>query len=229
MRCRCLTLVMIFACGASTPAAAQSASDRHRHRFDVSLGGAGVSGGRLGADTADLRRNSTTAADFPLFRADTRVESSPGFDGRVAYWLTRSLALEGGMVFMRPVVRTRVSGDAEGAAALTLEEDLDQYFFDIGGVLLLDRIRLGERTIPFVSGGAGYLRQLHEGRTLIESGQVYHLGGGLRHWLWGRDRRFLRAAGLRADVRAYVLVNGFALDDGPRSHAAVSGAFFVTF
>ncbi len=222
-------LVLVLACAASAPAAAQSVPDRPAHRFEVSVGAAWLSGAQLGSDAAELRRNATPPGEFPLFTADTAVEGSPAFDGRVAYWLTRSLAVEGGFVMTRPVVETRVSADAEGAEALTLEEDLDQYFVEVGLVLLLDRFRITNRTVPFVSGGVGYLRQLHEGRTLIETGQVYHVGGGLRHPLWSRERGFLRAAGLRVDARAYVLVNGFALDDGPRSHGAVSGAFFVTF
>jgi hypothetical protein len=126
-------------------------------------------------------------------------------------------------------VRTRISDDAEDAEALTVEEDLDQYFVEAAGVLLLDRFRIGDRTIPFVSGGAGYLRQLHEGRVLVETGQVYHLGGGLRHWLRVRDRGFLRAAGLRLDARAYFLANGFVLEEGARPHGSISGALFLTF
>ena len=35
--------------------------------------------------------------------------------------------------------------------------------------------------------GAGYLRQLHQDRTLIEHGQIFYAGGGLRYWLRGGD------------------------------------------
>ena len=126
-------------------------------------------------------------------------------------------------------LRTRVTSDAEGAAALTVEERLDQYFFDASVVLLLDALRFGGATVPFVSGGAGYLRQLHEGRTLVESGQVYHGGGGIRHWLRMRDRGFVRGLGLRVDGRLYVLAGGARIEDRPRAHGAISGGVFVTF
>jgi hypothetical protein len=198
-------------------------------RFEASVGGLWLGGAELGAGDAELRRNNIPTSEFPLFSAGTRMDAAPGFDGRVAFWLTRALAVEAGFVMTRPVVRTRISDDAEDAEALTVEEDLDQYFVEAAGVLLLDRFRIGDRTIPFVSGGAGYLRQLHEGRVLVETGQVYHLGGGLRHWLRVRDRGFLRAAGLRLDARAYFLANGFVLEEGARPHGSISGALFLTF
>jgi hypothetical protein len=225
---RCLTLAIAVTLGGVSSVAAQSA-DRPVHRFEASIGGLWVGGGELGAEDADLRQSGTPRGDFTVFSTETQVEASPGFDGRVAYWLTRSLAVEAGFVMTRPVVSTRVTGDIEDAEDLTLEEDVDQYFVDIGAILLVDRFRMGERTVPFVSGGAGYLRQLHEGRTLVETGQVYHVGGGVRHWLRLRDTGFLRAAGLRVDARVYMLVNGVAFESGARPHGAISGALFLTF
>ena len=94
---------------------------------------------------------------------------------------------------------------------------------------MLDGIRLGQRTIPFATAGAGYLRQLHEGDTVIEEGQVYEVGGGLKHWLLARNRGVVKAAGIRVDARLYLLTAGITFDDGPRPHGAVSGAVFVAF
>jgi hypothetical protein len=225
---RCLTLAIVLMVGGATSAAAQPV-DRPVHRFEATIGALWLGGSELGAQDADLRQSGTPPGDFTLFATDSRVDASPGFDGRIAYWLTRSVAVEAGLVMTRPVVSSRVTDDIEDAQDLTLEEDLEQYFVDVNAVLLLDRFRFGERTVPFVSGGAGYLRQLHEGRTLVETGQVYHIGGGLRHWLRMRDTGFLRAAGLRVDARVYLLVDGFAFDDGARPHGTISGAFFLTF
>jgi hypothetical protein len=210
-------------------AEAQTAAERLTRRIEVSAGGLWLGGGSLGSANADLRANRTPPAPLPLFRTETDTRSAPGLDGRVGYWLTRSLLVEAGFIVTHPDVRTRVSGDSEGAAAVTLTETLDQYFIEASGVLLLDRWRLGTRTVPFVAGGAGYLRQLHEGRLLVETGQVYHVGGGLRHWLTLRPSGFVRAAGLRVDARVYVLTNGFTFQDEARSHAAISGAVFLTF
>jgi hypothetical protein len=219
-------LVMLAATGS---AAAQTAADRPVHRFEASLGALWLGGAEVGSGDAELRQNAIPTTDFTLFSTDTQIQAAPGFDGRVAFWVTRSLAIEGGVVRTVPELRTRISDDAEDAADLMVAEDVDQYFIDVGAVLLLDRFSIGARTVPFVSGGAGYLRQLHEGRTLVETGQVYQLGGGIRHWLRMSDRGFLRAAGLRLDARLYMLVNGLAFEDGGRPHGAVSGSLFLTF
>lgn len=222
-----VTLVVLFAL-CRTPALAQTVDDRSAHRFDVSVGALWLAGGRLGTDDANLRANRLQAAPFTIFETNSRVSSSPAFDSRLGFWLTRSIVVEAGFLYTNSTVRSRVSADVEGAEALTLEEDLEQYFIDASGVVLIDALRFG-RMVPFVSGGAGYLRQLHEGRTLVETGQVFHAGAGIRHWLTLRDRGFMRAVGVRADARVYVLMNGFEFDTDPRVHGAVSASAFLTF
>jgi hypothetical protein len=223
------TLAAMGVLVAAATAGAQTAADRPVHRVEASIGALWLGGAELGSNDAELRQNAIPTTDFRLFGADTRIQAAPGFDGRVAFWLMRSLAIEAGFVRTVPEVRTRVTDDAEDAEDLTLAEDLDQYFIEAAAVLLLDAFSIGSRTVPFVSGGAGYLRQLHEGRTLVEGGQVYQIGGGIRHWLRVRERGWLRAAGVRVDARLYMLVNGFAFEDGARRHGTVSGSFFVTF
>lgn len=222
-----LTLAALLA-ACALPAAAQNPDDRPVHRFEVTAGALWMGGGDLGADNANLRANSIPAGQFTLFRTNSRIESAPGFDGRVGYWLTRAIVVEGGFVFARPVVRTHVTGDVESGPTIDLDESLDQYFIDASASLMVDRFTFWN-VVPFVEGGGGYLRQLHEGRTFIQTGQVYHVGGGVRRWLRVRDAGFIRALGVRADARAYFVRNGFSLDDSPRSHGAISGSVFVTF
>ena len=60
-----------------------------------------------------------------------------------------------------------------------------QYLFDGGADVAAADSASGSRLAPFVAGGAGYLRQLHEDRTLAETGQIYYAGGGARYWLRG--------------------------------------------
>jgi hypothetical protein len=196
-------------------------------RFEASFGGIWIGGAGLGSSEANLRANNLTPTPFRLFTAEIRTASAPGFDARFGYWLTSSIGIDGGFVRVRPELRTRISGDSEGAAALTVTEPLDQYFIDARLIWLLRRFRVGG-TVPFVSGGAGYLRQLHEGRTLVETGQVYHAGGGIRRQLL-TDVGWLGSIGARIDGRFYVLVDGVQLEDRPRTHAAFSGSLFVTF
>ncbi len=57
----------------------------------------------------------------------------------------------------------------------------------------LTRWRFGARGAPFLSGGAGYLRALHEDRILVDTGALWFAGGGVD--LFG-------STGLRLDARA---------------------------
>ena len=128
-----------------------------------------------------------------------------------------------------PDIRTSITADAESAAPTVSTERIDQYVVDAGVVMTLYRFGMGQRAVPFVSAGAGYLRQLHEGQTVIEQGQVYYAGGGVKGWLMARDEGLIRAAGLRADVRMNLLRGGISFGESPRPQIAVSGGVFVGF
>ena len=95
-----------------------------------------------------------------------------------------------------------LSGDAESAADVTATETASHYVF--GGSVLFD-LRgasfAGGRGVPFVSGGAGYLRELHEGNLLVETGIEYHATAGLKYW-FGSGRQPVRAARRRRHERA---------------------------
>ena len=207
------------------PAPTQRRQPPQRDKFEVSAGGLWLGGAALGSAPAEIRANNLSASAYRLFTTQSRAAAAPGFETRVTYWVTRKLGVEGGLAFVRPELRTSVSGDVEGAGALTIAEQLDQYFVDVSAVWLLDQWRFG-RTLPFVTGGAGYLRQLHEGRTLVETGTVYHVGGGIRHPLVANPRWSL---GLKGQGRIYVLADGVQLAEGTRTHGAVSGAIYVMF
>ena len=69
------------------------------------------------------------------------------------------------------------------------------------------------------SAVAGGLRGLHDayhrlvrrfGVGIDDDDRVFHAGGGLKHWLVARNAGRIRAAGLRADARVYVLASGAA-------------------
>jgi hypothetical protein len=211
----------------AAPAYAQT--DPPIRRLEAEVGGGIFGGGALGSADANLRANAPTLQRYTLFTTDSRFAAAGSMHGRVGFALSSRLAVEGGLVFSHPRIRTSVSGDVEGAAALTVDERIDQYIVEASVLFRLDEIRLGRRTVPFVAGGAGYLRQLHEGLTVIDEGHLYHLGGGMKHWLLARDRGFIRAAGLRADGRLYIISGGVSFDDRPRPHAAASGSFFLAF
>lgn len=198
-------------------------------RVEVEVGGGLFGGAGLGTGDANLRANATARQPFRLFTADSRFERAPTVHVRAAVPLTSRFALEGGVTRSRPDIRTSLTADAEGAAPLTSIEQVDQYVFDASLVWMLDALRLGDRLIPFVTGGGGYLRQLHEGRTVIEHGQIYHAGGGVKYWLLTRTSGFVRSTGLRGDARVELVRGGISFEERPRPHAAVSGGLFVGF
>ncbi len=214
---------------APLPGYAQRAIEPTVARVELELGGGLFGGAGLGAGDADLRANEQARQPFRLFTADSRFVRAPAVHLRAAVPLGRHYGVEGGVTWGRPEIRTSLAADAEGAAALTSVERIDQYVFDASLVWMLEAFRLGERLIPFVSGGGGYLRQLHEGRTLVEHGQAYHAGGGVKYWLFTRTDGLVRSAGIRGDARVQLLRGGIAFEDRPRPHAAISGGLFVGF
>jgi hypothetical protein len=204
------------------------AENRQIGRLEVA-GGVGLLGGAaLGAEDANLRANASPAQPYRLFTAESSFQRAGVLEARLGMALTRRYVIEGRLSFSRPELQAALSADVEGAPGLTVVERVDQYVIDAAVLVLFDEARLGP-VVPFASAGAGYVRQLHEGLTVIEGGRIYHVGGGIKHWFFSRNSGFARAVGARADARLYILSGAIALDDGPRSHGAISGSLFVAF
>lgn len=208
---------------------AQVTEQRRVRRVEIDAGGGMLGGARLGSTDASLRANDPARRPYRLFSTESRVASAATFHVRAGVAFNRRIGVEGALMVSRPDIRTSASADVEGAPPITIAERVGQYGLDAGVVVMLSELGFGGRTLPFVTAGAGYLRQLHEGRTLVEQGRVYHAGGGVKHWLLARDRGFISAAGVRADARLYLMSGGIAFEDRPRPHAAISGSVFVTF
>ncbi len=221
-------VVLALLCAAG-PAYAQDAGARPVRRPEFSVGGGWFGGAALGAADANVRANTSPAQPLRLFSSNTRMAGAPALQADVTFSFSRRWGVEGSVTKSGPDLRTSINADSEGAPALAAVERVDQYVIEARVVIMLDEVRLGQRTIPFATAGAGYLRQLHEGRTVIDEGRVYHVGGGLKHWLLARDRGLLKAAGVRLDARLYLLTAGITFDDNPRPQGAISGSAFVTF
>jgi hypothetical protein len=238
-RARCVlafTLMMCGAAGVAFPrdAAAQTAGQTTGGRFEIS-GGAGLIGGTdLGTATATLSGSGApTGTPITLFDTATKIESGPRYEARVAWRLTRALQVEGGVAINRTNLVTRITNDFEQAPNTEASESFTEYAIEAGLLFHLTKLTFaGGRARPFVAGGAGYLRQVHEGQTLIDTGQSIYAGGGLTVTLRQATRRaFLEALGLRADVRVNVRSGGFERgDDGGATYApSVTGGLFVRF
>lgn len=222
---RQLALVVVASLAAPVIASAQAMPPLHR--LEVYGGGGWLIGGSLGSRDANLRANGSSTA-FTLFKTRSSMTAAPAVEVGVGTLVTRRVGAEARLVYGRPEVRTSVSADTEGAPAVTVVERIDQYAITGSVVVLIDELRRRGAT-PYVVAGAGYVRQLHEGQTVIEHGHSIHVGGGVKRWLWTRDRHLVKAAGLRGDARLELVSGGVAFDNRLRPRGVVSGAFFVTF
>jgi len=229
MNCQAaLAALMVLAASAGS-VYAQAAVDRPVRRIEADAGAGILGGGGLGSADANLRRNDPVRQTFRLFATSSDVGRAPLWLVRLAFPLSRRFAIEGALTKATPDVRVSATSDFEGAPSITTTETIDQYFIDASVLIMLDELRIGTRAVPFAAAGGGYLRQLHEGQRLVEQGEVYHVGGGIKYWLLTRNAGTVRSAGLRADARAYFLRGGISFDDRPRSHVAISGSVFVGF
>jgi hypothetical protein len=140
-------------------------------RFEVAAGGLWAAPASMGA--ADATETAANGTRFRLFSSESSLASAIGPEGRVGVRLTKSLQLEGSASHTTPTLRTRIRSDAEGIPDLTLAETVNQWTIDAALVAHLARWRFGTRSVPFLSAGAGYLRQIHEGGTLVETGRTY--------------------------------------------------------
>lgn len=193
----------------------------------LSGGPAWLGGHPIGTSTAQLRTNApgATPPPFTLFSVDSRVATSVAGEVRVGVAVSTRLTVEGGAVFGRLQVPLSISGDPEAGSRHLDGESLHHYVFDAALAFDLRRPRLN-RLRTFILGGAGYLRQLHQDRTLVESGQLYYAGGGAKYWLrHGPDSP--RSLGVRGDLRLNLRRHGIDFDNKTRLYPSVSLLLFV--
>jgi hypothetical protein len=218
----CLAILLLT----SLPAAAQTGGSADGGRFTVSIGAGAVTGAARGARSADER--TAGGAPYRLFNTESRLTTAGSLEARLGWALTPRISIEGRAGLSRPEMQTEISGDAEGAPSLTAVERIERYVFDGGVLVRFERWRVAG-FVPFAAAGAGYLRQLHEDRTLVEQGPVYHVGGGALRWLSVNRSGLMRACGVRADARLSFFNVGASLGDDVRTQAAVSGSFVLAF
>ncbi len=219
---------LVLGCLSADIASAQEAPALRAHRL-VLEGGVVWSGSYdVGDINARLRSNAvgSTPPPFTWFSASSQVGSVPSVAARVGFTLTPTLAIEVGGMFGRPRVAVTITGDAETTRHDLEGEQLGQYLLD-GAVVWHLPVRLGPRVRPFVVGGAGYLRQLHEERTLVETGQVYYAGVGARYWIRGGSGT-ARSLGLRGDLRANLRRGGIDFEDKARVYPTLAVHLFLS-
>jgi len=191
-------------------------------RFEAGAGVLWVNGISFGR--SDATETAPGGNDFTLFTSDSRLVGAAAVGGRIGVRLSPRLQAESSVWYRRPTLRVALADDAEGIADIEVTEKLTEIMIE--GALVAD---LGDRTdasrtIPFVTAGGGYLRQLHAERTLVDTGQTLFGGAGL-NWMFSPRG----STGLRIEGRATWYFGGAALDEDTHLAPAAGASIFVRF
>ena len=194
-------------------------------RLEVSGGGSWI--GRTSIGAADANETTPSNGSLRLFTTSSDLAAAPALDVRIGVRLLRTIAVVAEAGYSRPDLRVAVSGDTENAAPVTAVEKIQQYTIGAGVVLYMPAVR-SARLAPFVEGGGGYLRQLHERALLVQTGRYYDIGGGVTYLLSTRTG-WMKATGVRVDARAVVRIDGVAFTSGSHTAPSVGASFFARF
>jgi hypothetical protein len=199
-------------------------------RFDVTVSGAWWDGYDLGQPRAALTGpQAPTGSPVTLFDSDVAIRSGPGAEVRLGWRLFHGVYAEATGGLGVNTIEARVHDDIEQAPAMTVSSTLTQITIEGGALFELPTWRLsGGKLVPFVDGGGGYLRQVHDERVLIETGQTFYAGGGVKwHAAPVQPHGFVQRLVLRADVRLVSRTGGVDVDDDWRRYITVSGGVGV--
>jgi len=196
-------------------------------RLEVSTGALWIGRQVLGSTSA----NETTGAGgtFALFNTSTELASVRGLEARVGVRVWRGFEAEVEGSYGKPQLKISIGGDVENAAAATAVETIQQFTIGAGVVWSVPYRPWRGRLVPFVTAGAGHLRDVHEAQTLIDTGRYYQVGGGVKVLLLSRSRSFFKGLGARADARAMVRSKAVAFDQAGHTSPAVAASVFVRF
>lgn len=218
---------MALLCGAAfVGAAPASAQPRSAGRIEVS--GAARLIGALSFGDVPAEETQPGGGTTALFKTASRLDSSIGPAATFGVALSRRLTAEAAFAYNSTSVTTRISGDVEGIPDVSVSATVRQFMIEGGLVALLRRGPSGG-VAPFVTGGLGYVRQLYDGRTFVETGSSYYAGGGLYYERIAARRGLVKSTGLRADVRALFMRDGVNPDDATRVAPLVTIGAFVRF
>ena len=207
-----LLLLLLLPIATASPVTAQS-------RFEAGVSATWTGGFDAGGGDALLTRNpSTGTSPLILFATSSRVQSAPGAVAHAAFYLTPRMAVEAVFDYSRPILHTDISNDFEGATGTSAETTVSSYVF--GGSFLY--YFGGGRLVPFVSAGAGRLRQLDEEDVTLVTGTELHAGGGVKY-------RLGRHASLRAEFEASSRDRSISFEDSRHTVPRLSAGFSYRF
>jgi hypothetical protein len=199
-------------------------------RLDVTISGARWDGYGLDRGRAAVTGPQTpTGSPVTLFETDTTVQPGPGAELRLGWRIFRGVYAEATGGLGVNAIEARVSGDIEQAAAITVSSTVTQITIEGGALVEVAALRiLAGNLVPFVDGGGGYLRQVHEDRVLVETGRTVYVGAGVK-WRSAavKPRGLVQRFVLRADARVVSRTAGVDVDDARRNYITVSGGVGV--
>jgi len=208
-------------------ARAQSAPAAGWGRIEASFGGMWLGNQPLGR--ADANETTPSGPPLKIFTSASELARAAGVEGRVALRVMDSLEAEIHGSYSVPQLKVALSGDSEAAANVTAIEKVQQFTFGGGAVWYLPTRALGTRLVPFLTGGLGQLRQMHQDRVLLETGRYFQVGGGVKGFLVSRSQGLVNGLGVRVDVQALVRRDGVAFDDRGHASPSVGVSAFVRF
>jgi hypothetical protein len=195
-------------------------------RFDVTVSGAWWDGYELGQQRAAITGPQTpTGSPVTLFDSDVAIRSGPGAEVRLGWRVFDRVYAEATGGLGMNTIEARVHDDIEQAPAMTVSSTLTQITIEGGALVELLTLRLpAGNLVPFVDGGGGYLRQVHEERVLIETGRTLYVGGGVKwHSAAPKPSGLMQRLVVRADARFVSRTGGVEVADERRHYITVSG------
>jgi hypothetical protein len=195
-------------------------------RLDVTVSGAWWDGYDLGGQRAEITGpQAPTGLPVTLFASDAAIRSGPGAEVRLGWRVFRRIYAEATGGLGVNTIEARVHDDIEQAPAITVTSSLTQVTIEGGALVEVLTLRLpAGNLVPFVDGGGGYLRQIHEDRLLIETGRTFYVGGGMKwHSSAIEPSGLVQRLVLRGDVRFVSRTGGVDIGDERRHYITVSG------
>jgi hypothetical protein len=189
---------------------------------ELSGGGFWMAGQSFDSAGAALTPNpSGGSSGFDLFDAEPSIDPAFGAHGTLGVYITRNLAIEGGVQFSRPKLKVSLTNDAEDAPDVTATETITSYVFTGS---LVYHFGSTAKTVPFIAGGVGHVREVHGSSELVDTGVEYHGMFGIKSW-FGRLRKYA----FRAEGGLSIRDGGVSFSDGNRVVPMASASLLYLF
>lgn len=218
---RLRAVIVLAALSAPWPAFAQSATPSAPARITFDVGALVIGGAQAGTTTETYTAPDGSAV--PQFTLDKSVSPAFGVNGHVSFRVTSRVAFEVGAEWARPQLRTKLSGDTDGADSATATQSIHR--FALGGGATVGLRSFG-RWQAFARGSVGWLRELSNDQTLFQDGWVAQAGGGA-NYLWKAPTGHFRPYGIRADLWLDIRHGGLDFSDKPRLLAPAFSAAVI--